>query len=217
MRICIFGGSFNPIHVGHIALARAVITSGLADEVWLMVSPHNPLKPAGTLWDEDLRLRLTRQAVAGIEGIKASDFEFGLPRPSYSYATLCALRSTYPQHEFRLLIGADNWDIFDHWRNAGEILREFGIIIYPRPGFGLPNPDRTTVAAASDTADRPTLPTDNITILQAPTYDVSSTMIRQRMDRGESIDDLVPKAILRDLYSLSNHSQVLGKSGCPEP
>lgn len=202
MRICIFGGSFNPVHVGHIALARAVISASLADQVWLMVSPQNPLKPADTLWNEDLRLQLARKAVADCEGIEASDFEFGLPRPSYTYATLCALRKAYPEHQFCLLIGADNWEIFDRWRNAAEILQEFGVIIYPRPGYNLPNLQNPTRENSNKSPIQESLPPEHVTILDAPTYDVSSTKIREALVRGEDVSKMVPNGIAETLSAL---------------
>ena len=135
IRTGIFGGSFNPVHKGHIALAEQILQLGLLDEIWLMVSPQNPLKENNDLWDDQFRLQLARLAVAGHPNIQVSDFEFGLPRPSYTYCTLRALKKTYPQHSFTLIIGADNWNCFHKWINYDEILKEYPIIVYPRAGF----------------------------------------------------------------------------------
>lgn len=131
-RIGIFGGSFNPIHLGHTALAAYICEQGLVDEVWLMVSPQNPLKQDLTLLDENERLAMARLAVAPYPMLKACDFEFTLPRPSYTYHTLQALRTTYPDYEFSLIIGEDNWQCFDRWFRGEDIARETPIIVYPR-------------------------------------------------------------------------------------
>ena len=131
-RIGIFGGSFNPIHLGHTALAAYICEQGLVDEVWLMVSPQNPLKRDLTLLDENERLTMTRLAVKPYPTLRASDFEFTLPRPSYTYHTLQALRSAYPNCEFSLIIGEDNWKCFDRWYRGEDIASETPIIVYPR-------------------------------------------------------------------------------------
>ena len=131
-RIGIFGGSFNPIHLGHTALAAYICEQGLVDEVWLMVSPQNPLKRDLTLLDENERLAMVRLAVAPYPTLKACDFEFTLPRPSYTYHTLQALRQAYSDCEFSLIIGEDNWQCFDRWYRGEDIARETPIIVYPR-------------------------------------------------------------------------------------
>ena len=131
-RIGIFGGSFNPIHLGHTALAAYICELGLVDEVWLMVSPQNPLKQDLTLLDEQERLAMARLAVAPYPTLKASDFEFTLPRPSYTYHTLQALRAAYPDYAFSLIIGEDNWQCFHRWYRGEDIARETSIIVYPR-------------------------------------------------------------------------------------
>ena len=135
-RIGLFGGSFNPIHLGHTALAAYICEQGMVDEVWLMVSPQNPLKQDLTLLDENERLHMARLAVAPYPMLKACDFEFTLPRPSYTYHTLQALRMAYPDCEFSLIIGEDNWDNFHRWYRGEDIARETTIIVYPRDAEG---------------------------------------------------------------------------------
>ena len=132
MKVGIYGGSFNPIHFGHTGLAKWVLEHTDLDEVWLMVSPQNPLKRNSALLDESERLAMARLAVAPYPMLRACDFEFTLPRPSYTYHTLQELRKAYPDHKFSLIIGEDNWQCFDRWYRGEDIARETPIIVYPR-------------------------------------------------------------------------------------
>ena len=172
-RLGIFGGSFNPIHTGHIALAQAVLKQCALDEVWLMVSPQNPLKQQADLLDDGLRLEMAQKALEGVEGVKACDYEFHLPKPSYTWNTLQHLSKDYPDCRFYLLIGGDNWAHFERWRHWKDILRQYDVIVYPRDQY-------------QGTVDVPLLP-------------VSSTEIRQRVRAGESIKGLVPDQIISDV------------------
>ena len=131
-RVGIYGGSFNPVHFGHVGLAKWVIEHTDLDELWLLVSPNNPLKPASMLAPEQERLTAVREAVKDIPGVMASDFEFALPRPSYTANTLRELQKKYPDYEFTLVIGEDNLAIFDRWREYEYILANFRIFVYPR-------------------------------------------------------------------------------------
>ena len=176
-RTVIFGGSFDPVHVGHLSLAEEVCRRELADELWFMVSPQNPHKQQSSLSDENVRLQMVELAIAGNERFKACDFEFNLPRPSYTINTLQALEENYPDREFLLLVGADNWEKFDRWYRHDEILANYEIIVYPR--------DNNAV---------PLLP-DGVTWLPAELHDVSSTQIRGLVAGGGSITGLVPAAI----------------------
>ena len=170
IRTGIFGGSFNPIHQGHISLARQLREKAGLDEVWLMVSPQNPLKASADLLDDEMRMQMVRLAVEGEEGIIACDYEMHLPKPSYTWNTLQALSQDYPDREFVLMIGGDNWDLFDKWYHADDIRENYQIIVYPRRGFkgGIEGLDL---------------------------IDISSTEIRQRIKDGESISQLVPEAV----------------------
>jgi nicotinate-nucleotide adenylyltransferase len=188
MTIGLFGGSFNPIHIGHIALARQLKELAGLDEVWLMVSPQNPLKQGSSdLLDDQLRYQVARLALHGEEGIVASDYELHLPRPSYTWNTLERLRQDFPQHTFLLLIGGDNWQHFHRWYRADDIVREYQIVVYPRRGSDI---------------DRTTLPS-SVRIVDTELIDVSSTEIRECVRRGEPVGTMVPKAIeplARKLY-----------------
>ena len=134
MKIGVFSGSFNPIHLGHTRLAAFIRQQAGLDEVWLMVSPNNPLKAASGLMDEKQRYHLAELATADLEGIRPSDFELHLPRPSYTIHTLEQLTATYPQHQFSLIIGSDNMAIFHKWKDWQRILAHYPIIVYPREG-----------------------------------------------------------------------------------
>ena len=134
MKIGIFSGSFNPIHLGHTRLAAYIRQQAGLDEVWLMVSPNNPLKVASELMDEKLRYHLAQLATAELEGIRPSDFEFHLPKPNYTIHTLEQLTAAYPQHQFSLIIGSDNMAIFHKWKDWQRILALYPIIVYPREG-----------------------------------------------------------------------------------
>ena len=166
----IFGGSFNPIHCGHIALARAVLEQCRLDEVWLMVSPQNPLKQDQQLLDDRLRFELAEQALAGVSGVRASDYELRLPKPSYTWNTLQRLSHDYPERQFVLMIGGDNWVHFERWRHWKDILRCYEVVVYPR-------------GEHAGTVEMPLLP-------------VSSTEIRQRVKAGQCIEGMVPRSIL---------------------
>ena len=138
MKIGIYGGSFNPIHFGHTGLAQWVVRNTDLDEVWLMISPNNPLKDASILADEQVRLREAKEAIKRLgdeaKRIIVSDFEFTLPRPNYTTNTLRELQKQYPQHEFTLIIGEDNLEIFPKWREYTYLLENFRILVYPRKG-----------------------------------------------------------------------------------
>ena len=165
IRTGIFGGSFNPIHNGHIILARQLKKQAALDEVWLMVSLQNPLKQHTDLLGDVARMEMARKAVEGEEGIMACDYEMHLPKPSYTWNTLQALSRDYPDREFVLMIGGDNWELFDRWYHAEDIRQHFEIVVYTRtPG-------------------------------DAGFIDISSTEIRRRIREGLSFEDLVPTAV----------------------
>lgn len=178
--IGLFGGSFNPIHCGHIALARHLLQATGLDEVWFVVSPMNPFKTQATdLLADDLRLHMVRMALADQPQMQACDVEFHLPRPSYMWNTLQHLVRQYPDSRFTLLIGADNWLSFERWAHWQEIMAHHAIVVYPREGC--------PVSLHS-------LPT-GVTLVPAPLFPVSSTMIRQRVAAGLPVTGMVPPAI----------------------
>lgn len=178
MKIGIYGGSFNPVHFGHIGLVKWVIGHTDLDEIWMLVSPNNPLKDSKILGGEAERLKGAKEAVAALNDprVQVSDFEFSLPRPSYTAATLQALREHYPEHEFVLIIGQDNWDVFDKWKDYEEILRLHEVIVYPRISkLG----EARAACRVADTFDR--LECKRVRFLEgAPYFDISSTEIREQ-------------------------------------
>ncbi len=187
-KVGLFGGSFNPIHNGHLAIAKAILAQCDLDEVWLMVSPQNPLKQDQNLLADHLRLQLAQRALENEEHIKVSDYEFHLPKPSYTWNTLQHLKADYPEHTFILLIGGDNWERFPLWYKSEEIAREYQIIIYPRRGSDI---------------DLTNLP-DNVMAVDTPLLDVSSTEIRKRIQQDQDITDQIPATIeswVRKYYS----------------
>ena len=174
-RIGIFGGSFNPIHKGHIHIGLKAIADKEVDEIHFLVSPQNPLKCDQQLLDEQLRFRLTIKALADYPLLK-----------SFTWKTMDALRQHYPADQLVLLIGADNWLLFDRWANHDQLLTNYQFLIYPRDGY--------EVAAAD-------LPA-NVRLLDAPIYPYSSTMIRQAVQTGGDIAEMVPDAIKDDVKRL---------------
>lgn len=173
----IFGGSFNPIHCGHIALAKAMLGTAGLDDIWFMVSPQNPLKRQDDLLDDNLRLHMVKAALAGERRLTASDYEFRLPRPSYTWDTLQHLSHDYPDRRFALLIGSDNWQLFDRWYRHEDIIARHHVVIYPRMG---------------STVDETSLP-EGVTLAHTPLLDISSTEIRRRIALGLPIDGMVPE------------------------
>ena len=190
MKVGIYGGSFNPIHFGHTGLAKWVLEHTDLDEVWLMVSPNNPLKDKSILADEQERLEKAREAIGdGIlaigdeergKRIRVSDFEFHLPRPTYTANTLRALAREYPEHEFTLIIGEDNLQIFDQWREYQYILDNYRVFVYPRRDKA--GTQGATQPAAGAQPREATLPAKGTIFLTgAPYFDISSTELRKNL------------------------------------
>lgn len=179
-KIGLFGGSFNPIHVGHIGLARQILRQARLDEIWFLVSPLNPFKKSSTdLLDDKERLEITRRALEDEPQMVASDYEFHLPKPSYTWNTLMHLQKDYPDDAFTLIIGADNWLAFDKWAKPEYILHNFDIVVYAREDCHI---------------DSTTLPS-RVRLIDAGLFPVSSTEIRQRVAEGKTISGLVPQCI----------------------
>jgi nicotinate-nucleotide adenylyltransferase len=179
MKIGLFFGSFNPVHTGHMVIAGYMAEYGGLDQVWLVVSPHNPLKPAGSLLQDHHRLRMVEIAVGDYKKVKASKIEFGLPKPSYTSHTLAYLHEQYPKDSFSLIMGSDNLDSFKKWKNWEEIIEHHEICIYPRPG--------------SDGGELRNHP--NVRLIDAPLMQLSSTFIRQAIKDKHDIRYMLPQLV----------------------
>jgi nicotinate-nucleotide adenylyltransferase len=187
MDIGLFFGSFNPIHIGHLIIVNHILNLGKVERTWLIVSPLNPFKHENSLLDENDRFELVKASVLGDERIIASDVEFHLPRPSFSYHTLHHLRNNFPQHNFSIIMGSDSFQSLQKWKNFEEITANHKIFIYRRPGF-----------EADSKIDA------EIEIINAPLLDISATEIRDLIKTGRSIRYLVPdkvrEQIERDMF-----------------
>ena len=188
MKVGIFGGSFNPIHVGHAIIASHVIQHTDLDQIWLMVAPLNPLKEPNAHNNDIDRLRMTELVSRHIDGVETSAFEFTLPRPSYTIQTLKALQEKFPDHEFSLIIGADNWAVFKKWKDWETIIANHDILIYPRLGYEVTIPEEYA---------------HRVKLTDAPIIEVSSTRIREGLAQGESMRFYVPDDVYK--YIVANH------------
>lgn len=171
--VAIFSGSFNPIHIGHTALANYICEYENIDEVWFVVTPQNPLKDVKNMTGNEHRLKMVELATKGYKKFFLSDIEMNLPRPSYTIRTLEALKKQYPENHFVLIIGADNWDNFHMWKESDRIIKEFGLIVYPRKGFGKALNNK--------------LITQNVVICNAPEITVSSSLIREAYTENKDL------------------------------
>lgn len=177
-RIGIFGGSFNPVHAGHLMLASWIAQSGLVDSVWLVLSPQNPLKDGTDMASDAHRMSMLKIALEHTRLIEISDIELRLPRPSYTITTLQALSEEFPESDFVPIVGSDNLAVFKKWRDWETILADYGLIVYPRPGFPLPD----------------VLP-EGVTSVDAPVTDISSTRIRQCIRRSWDMNFFLPHGV----------------------
>lgn len=176
MKIGLFFGSFNPIHNGHLVIANYMAEFTGLEKIWLVVSPQNPLKQKKTLLADYHRLELVRQAIDDYPKLEVSDIEFKLDKPSYTIKTLAYLKEKYPQHEFSLIMGADNLQTFDKWKNYESILKDYHLYIYPRPGFD-----------GGAFARHP-----HVHFTQAPVMDISSTFIRESVKNKKDVRFFMP-------------------------
>ncbi len=183
--IGLLGGSFNPVHIGHLMLASYLVQWNYVDEVWLLLSPANPLKDASKMLPDVKRLDMLNIAIKGSEKIDICDIELSMPRPSYTINTLDVLSERYPDKRFKLIIGSDNWRIFDKWRDNQRILEDYGVIVYLRPGYPV---ERRII--------------DGLDVVDAPMVDVSSTFIRNAISRGKNMTYFLPTGVYK--YIIDN-------------
>ncbi len=182
----LFFGSFNPIHVGHLIIANAMLESGGLDEVWFVVSPQNPFKERRTLLADHHRLEMVRRAVDDNYRLRACDVEMHLPLPSYTSLTLARLAELHPNRQFCLIMGSDNLATFDRWRNAQFIIDNYRLLVYPRPG----------------SADCPLASHPNVTVVETPMMDISSSYIRQQIGLGHDVRYLLTEPVYTYLQEM---------------
>ncbi len=177
--IGLFFGSFNPIHIGHLIIANFMATQTDLDEIWLVVSPQNPLKNKNSLARDHDRLHLVHLAIDDNPNLRATDVEFRLPKPSYTIDTLAVLKEKHPEYTFSLIMGGDNLRTFHKWKNYELLLRDHDIYVYERPGY---EPGELT--------DHP-----RVKLFDAPMMNISASYIRQCIRKGKSVRYLVPEPV----------------------
>lgn len=178
MKIALFFGSFNPIHIGHLIIANYIAETQNVDKVWLVVSPHNPFKEKSSLLNEYDRLYLVNLAIDGNQKLEASNIEFFLPKPSYTIDTLTFLKEKFPQHEFSLIMGGDNLASISKWKNYELILKNHLIYLYNRPGHTVTENKMS-----------------HIKVLNVPHLEISSSFIRESIANGISMKYFLPDAV----------------------
>ena len=182
MKIGLYFGSFNPVHVGHLIIASHVLNETSLDKIWFVVSPQNPFKANQALLNEYDRIHLVRIAIEDDNRIKASDIEFTLPKPSYTVNTLVYLEEKYPAYEFSIIMGSDSFQNLHKWKNAEVIIGRYDIYVYERPGFEIKN----TIGARLKT-------------LNAPLLQISATKIRQLIKDGKSVRYMIPDRVREEI------------------
>lgn len=178
MKVGLFFGSFNPVHIGHMVLANYMLEYTDLERIWFVVSPHNPLKQKNSLLDEKQRLRLVDLAIGDNVKLKASDIEFKLPQPSYTINTLTYLKEKFPKNDYALIMGSDNLQGFEKWKNYEEILKQYELYVYPRPD--------------SDGGKLKTHP--KVKFVNAPLVEISSTAIRIAIKEKKDVRYFLPEA-----------------------
>ena len=176
LTVGLFFGTFNPIHIGHLAIANYMVEYSCINQLWFVVSPQNPFKKKTSLLDDYQRLEMVHRAAGSDFRFRVSDIEFYLPKPSYTIDTLTYLQEKYPKYQFKILMGSDNIEDIHKWKNYKQILDNHGILVYPRPGFDM-----------SKIELHP-----NISIINAPVMDISSSFIRNAIHEGKDVRHYVP-------------------------
>jgi nicotinate-nucleotide adenylyltransferase len=181
MKIGLYFGTYNPIHVGHLIIANHMAEHADLDQVWMVVTPHNPLKKKATLLDDHHRLQMVYLATEDFPKIKPSDIEFKLPQPNYTVNTLIHLHEKYPDYEFSLIMGEDNLKTLHKWKNYEAILDHHDIYVYPR------------ISSEAENLELKNHP--KIHLIDAPVVEISSTFIRENIKKGKNVQPLLPHKV----------------------
>jgi nicotinate-nucleotide adenylyltransferase len=187
MKTGLFFGSFNPIHNGHMAIARYMLDHGGIDQLWFVVSPQNPFKKSKNLLSDHFRLEMVNLAIKGDSRFRACDIEFNLPKPSYTINTLTSLRKKYPDHEFVFIMGADNFAQLKKWKDYERLISEYRFLIYPRPGFDLSRQDLN----------------GNFTFCDSPLLEISSTSIRKAILEKRDIHQSLSPSVFQYIEDMN--------------
>ena len=180
-KVGLYFGTFNPIHIGHLAIANHMVEFSDLDEVWMVVTPHNPHKKKSTLLADHHRLEMVYRATEAYDNIKPSNIEFGLPQPNYTVNTLAHLEEKYPDYQFALIMGEDNLNTLHKWKNNEVILERFEVFVYPRV---------TSTTIKEEFKNHP-----KITKVDAPIMEISSTFVRNVVKDGKRITPLLPQKV----------------------
>lgn len=178
MKIGLFFGTFNPIHVGHLTIANHIVEFSDLDQVWFVVTPHSPFKKKNTLLDDYQRLEMVYQATKEYTTLKPSDIEFGMSQPNYTINTLVHLEEKYPEHDFSLLMGEDNLKGFHKWKNYDIILKNYELYVYPRLSEGK--------------VEHELINHQKVHYVNAPIMQISSTFIRKSIKSGKNVRPMLP-------------------------
>jgi nicotinate-nucleotide adenylyltransferase len=191
MKVGLYFGTFNPIHVGHLIIANHMAEYSDLDQIWMVVTPHNPLKKKSTLLDDYHRLQMVHLATEDFPKIKPSDIEFKLPQPNYTVHTLIHLQEKYPNHEFSLIMGEDNIRSLHKWKNYQILLENHAIYVYPR----LEAKGQTSESVATDAEAALFKNHPKIHLIDAPVVEISSTFIRENIKKGKNVQPLLPSKV----------------------
>lgn len=196
LKIGLYFGSYNPIHIGHLAIANFMVEFTGIDQLWFVVSPQNPFKKKLNLLDDYQRLEMVHRAVEGDDRLRASNIEFNLPKPSYTVETLAYLNEQYPGYRFVILMGSDNLESFHKWKNYETIVENYGIIVYPRPGF-----DKSKIRVHK-----------NISVAEeAPLMEISSSFIRKAIRDGKDVRHFIPQKTWEYLEEMNFYKKIIQK------
>jgi len=179
MKIGLYFGSFNPIHIGHLVIANHIQQYSDLEQVWFVVSPQNPFKEKASLANDYDRLHLVNLAIEDYPNLRASNVEFSLPKPSYTIDTLAVLAEKYPEHEFCLIMGMDNLKSFHKWKNYEHILKNYSVYVYPRIGAG-----------AGEWLNH-----GKFNFIDAPIMEISSTFIRNAIKEKKNVNPMLPDKV----------------------